>query len=250
MPSERPKGTGYQSSIGKRVPSPCGCKGENQGLLGSRLKHFRTARRIIQVTLVSFAKHGKNMAMSTTLTILGIAGSLRKESYNRAALRVAQKLAPEGMRIESFDLHGIPPYDQDLESPPPERVTQLKTAVRAADGILFVTPEYNYSIPGVLKNAIDWGSRPYGDSAWEGKPVAVMGASPGNLGTARAQYHLRQVFVFLNMFPLNRPEVMIGNADERFDDQGSLTDEDTSERIRKLLLAFANWIRQLQKGRA
>jgi chromate reductase, NAD(P)H dehydrogenase (quinone) len=184
---------------------------------------------------------------TTTLTILGIAGSLRKDSYNRAALRAAQKLVPEGMRIEIFDLRGIPPYDGDQESPPPERVTQLKTAIRAADGTLFVTPEYNYSIPGVLKNAIDWASRPYGDNGWEGKPVAVMGASPGNLGTARAQYHLRQVFVFLNMFPLNRPEVMIANADERFDDQGNLTDEDTRKHISKLLTAFGTWTRQLQR---
>jgi chromate reductase len=99
----------------------------------------------------------------------------------------------------------------------------------------------------VLKNAIDWGSRPYGDSAWEGKPVAVMGVSPGNLGTARAQYHLRQVFVFLNMFPLNRPEVMIGNADERFDEQCNLTDQDTKERIGKLLVALESWTRLLRR---
>jgi chromate reductase len=119
--------------------------------------------------------------------------------------------------------------------------------VRAADAILFATPEFNYSIPGVLKNAIDWASRPYGDSAWEGKPVALMGASPGNLGTARAQYHLRQVFVFLNMFPLNRPEVMISNADEKFDDQGNLTDQATRERIGKLLVSLESWTRQLLK---
>lgn len=185
--------------------------------------------------------------MSTTLTILGIAGSLRKGSYNRAALRAAQKLVPEGMRIDIFELQGIPLYDGDQESRPPERVVQLKAAVRAADAVLFATPEYNYSIPGVLKNAIDWGSRPYGDSAWEGKPVAVMGVSPGNLGTARAQYHLRQVFVFLNMFALNRPEVMIGNADERFDEQGNLTDQDTKERTRKLLVALESWTRLLKR---
>jgi len=191
-----------------------------------------------------------SMGMSATLTILGIAGSLRKDSYNRAALRAAQKLTPADMRIESFDLRGIPVYDQDQESRPPERVTQLKSAIRAADGILIVTPEYNYSVPGVLKNAIAWASRPYGDSAWDGKPVALMGASVGTLGTARAQYHLRQIFVFLNMFPLNRPEVMISAADERFDAQGNLTDKETSERIQKLLVALGDWTRQLQKGRA
>ena len=110
-----------------------------------------------------------------------------------------------------------------------------------------VTPEYNYSIPGVLKNAIDWASRPYGDSAWEGKPVAVMGASVGTLGTARAQYHLRQVFVFLNMHALNRPEVMISNAAQRFDVQGQLTDTTTQDLIRQLLWSLVDWTRQLRE---
>ena len=188
--------------------------------------------------------------MNSPLTLLGIAGSLRQGSYNRAALRAAQALAPEGMRIEIFDLNGIPPFNQDEDTHPPEKVAQLKARVRAADAILFATPEYNYSIPGVLKNAIDWASRPYGDSAWEGKPVAVMGASPGMLGTARAQYHLRQVFVFLNMHPLNRPEVLIAQADERFDAQGNLTDENTREHVRKLLVALAAWTRRLQQAGA
>jgi chromate reductase, NAD(P)H dehydrogenase (quinone) len=119
-------------------------------------------------------------------TILGIAGSLRKDSYNRAALRAAQDLAPEGATIEIFDLQGIPPFNQDDEQHPPVHVADLKTRIRAADAILLVTPEYNYSIPGMLKNAIDWATRPYGDNAWDGKPVAVMGASVGTLGTARA----------------------------------------------------------------
>jgi NAD(P)H-dependent FMN reductase len=120
-------------------------------------------------------------------TILGIAGSLRKNSYNRAALRAAQNLAPAGATIEIFDLQGIPPFNEDDEQHPPVHVADLKTKIRAADAILLVTPEYNYSIPGVLKNAIDWASRPYGDSAWDGKPVAVMGASPGTLGTASSR---------------------------------------------------------------
>ena len=185
--------------------------------------------------------------MANPLTILGIAGSLRKASYNRAALRVAQQLAPKDAKIEIFELDGIPPFNQDEDQHPPERVAQFKARIRAADAVLFVTPEYNYSIPGVLKNAIDWASRPYGDSAWDGKPVAVMGASPGRLGTARAQYQLRQCFVFLNMYPLNRPEVMIANAADRFDDNGNLTDEDTREHIEKLVEALAQWTRQLQK---
>ena len=188
--------------------------------------------------------------MSESITILGIAGSLRKASYNRGALRAAQEVAPPDAKIEIFDLNGIPIFNQDEDKRPPERVTELKKRIRAADAILICTPEYNYSIPGGLKNAIDWASRPYGDSAWEGKPVAIMGATPGMLGTARAQYHLRQCFVFLNMRPLNRPEVMIGNASERFDQQGNLTDHDTREHIKKLVEALVKWTRQLQKAQA
>lgn len=183
--------------------------------------------------------------MNHPLTILGISGSLRRASYNRGTLRAAQQLAPQGTQIEIFELDEIPLYNQDLEPHTPADVSLLKSRVRAADAILFVTPEYNYSVPGVLKNAIDWASRPYGDSAWEGKPVAVMGASAGTTGTARAQYHLRQTFVFLNMHPLNKPEVLIGNARQRFDDQGNQTDENTKEHIRKLLEGLAAWTRRL-----
>ncbi len=188
--------------------------------------------------------------MRAPLTILGIAGSLRKASYNRGALRAAQQLAPADVRLETFELNGIPVFNQEEESPAPDKVVQFKARIRAADAILFATPEYNYSIPGVLKNAIDWASRPYDDSAWDGKPVALMGASPGMLGTARAQYHLRQVLVTLNMHPLNEPEVMIANASKRFDDQGNLTDENTREYIRKLVQSLVTWTRQLQKARA
>jgi chromate reductase, NAD(P)H dehydrogenase (quinone) len=187
--------------------------------------------------------------MNTPMTILGIAGSLRKASFNRAALRAAQQLVPEGATLEVFDLEGIPPFNQDEEAHPPEHVAQFKQRIRAADAILIVTPEYNYSIPGVLKNAIDWASRPYGDSAWEEKPVAVMGASIAGQGTSRAQYHLRQVFVFLNMYPLNRPEVMITNASESFDDKGNLTDEDTKAHIHQLLVALIAWARHHESGR-
>ncbi len=187
--------------------------------------------------------------MNTPLTILGIAGSLRQASFNRAALRAAQQLTPDGVRLEIFDLSGIPPFNQDEEAHPPERVAEFKQRIRAADAILIVTPEYNYSIPGVLKNAIDWASRPYGDNAWDGKPVAVMGASMGAMGTSRAQYHLRQVFVFVNMYPLNRPEVMISNAAQRFDDKGNLKDEDTKAHIQKLLVALAAWAKHHEAGR-
>jgi chromate reductase, NAD(P)H dehydrogenase (quinone) len=182
--------------------------------------------------------------------ILGIAGSLRRASYNRAALRAARSLVPAAATLETVELDGIPGFNEDDEKTPPAAVVELKARVRAADAILFVTPEYNYSVPGVLKNAIDWASRPYGDSAWSGKPVAVMGASVGMLGSARAQYHLRQSFVFLNMFPVNQPEVMIANAAQRFDADGRLTDEKTKALIGQLLESLVSWTRRLQASRA
>jgi chromate reductase len=187
--------------------------------------------------------------MSQPIQILGIAGSLRRASYNRAALRAAMDLMPQDASLDTFELDGISGFNQDEEQNPPAKVIELKRRIREADAILIVTPEYNYSIPGVLKNAIDWASRPYGDSAWNGKPVAVMGASIGTIGTARAQYHLRQVFVFLNMLPINQPEVMISNAGERFDAQGNLTDETTKKLIRQLLQRLADWTRQLVQSR-
>jgi len=180
------------------------------------------------------------------LKILGFAGSLRKGSYNKMALNVAAKVAPDNAELEVFDLEGIPSFNQDLERSPPRVVKDFKRKIREADAILIVTPEYNYSLPGVLKNAIDWASRPYGDNSFEDKPVAVMGASIGTLGTARAQYHLRQTFVFLNMHPLNRPEVMIARAPEKFDESGNLKDEDTRERIRDLLKALVELVERLR----
>jgi len=182
------------------------------------------------------------------LVVLGIAGSLRKESFNRALLLAAQELVPEGARIETFELDGIPAFNQDEETNPHPKVVELKQRVRAADAILFVTPEYNYSIPGVLKNAIDCGSRPYGDSAWTGKPVAIMGASIGSIGTARAQYHLRQTFVFLNMYQVNQPEVMVSNAHKRFDQEGKLTDDTTKKLVQQLLSELVNWTKRLSNG--
>src|SRR5512132_727349 len=150
--------------------------------------------------------------METPIRILGIAGSLRRGSYNRAALRAATELAPKGVTVETLELGGIPPFDQDEERNPPAKVTELKRRMREANAILFVTPEYNWSVSGVLKNAIDWASRPHGDSACNGKPAAIMGASTGAIGTARAQNHLRQILVYLNMFPINQPEVLISHA--------------------------------------
>lgn len=186
--------------------------------------------------------------MAPLVHILGIAGSLRQRSYNRAALRAAEQLVPEGAVLETFDLDGIPLYNQDLNDAPPQRVLELKARVRAADALLFVTPEYNFSIPGVLKNAIDWASRANGENAWAGKPVAVMGASTGLMGTSRAQYHLRQVFVFLDMHPVNKPEVMIAKAAEKFDAELNLTDLQARDLVAKLLHSLVAWTRRLSSG--
>lgn len=185
--------------------------------------------------------------MNNPLVILGIAGSLRKQSFNRGLLRAAQELTPEGARMDIFELDGLPGFNQDEEANPPAKVIDLKQQVRNADAILLVTPEYNYSVPGVLKNAIDWASRPYGDSAWNGKPVALMGATVGTLGTARAQYHLRQMFVFLNMYAVNQPEVMLSNAHKHFDEAGKLTDETAKKLVRQLLEELVSWTRRLQR---
>jgi chromate reductase len=187
------------------------------------------------------------MIMNKQIRILGIAGSLRRKSYNRAALQAAQALVPKDAVLDIIDLDGIPVFSEDDERQPPAKVVEFKKRIREADAILFVTPEYNYSIPGGLKNAIDWASRPYGDSAWTGKPAAVMGASIGRLGTARAQYHLRQVFVFLNVYAVNQPEVMIGNAAEQFDAEGNLTNETTKDLIRQMLDNLVRWARTLQQ---
>lgn len=173
--------------------------------------------------------------MTKPIAILGIAGSLRRQSYNRYALEAAAQLLPDGASLEIFDLDGITGFNQDDEQDPPAKIVEFKKKIREADAILFATPEYNYSIPGVLKNAIDWASRPYGDNAWDGKPAAIMGASMGAVATARAQYHLRQTFVFLNIHTLNRPEVMIGNCSSLFDADGNLTDDKTRGLIRDLL---------------
>lgn len=185
--------------------------------------------------------------MAETITILGIAGSLRKASWNRGALRAAQKLLPESTKLEIFELDGIPPFNQDEERNPHPRVVALKERVRAADAILIATPEYNYGVPGVLKNALDCASRPYGDSAWDGKPVAIMSAAMSMGGGIRAQYQLRQCFVFLNMDAVVQPEVAIGSAHQRgFDEQGNLTDETSKKLIAQLLQNLARKARAMK----
>jgi chromate reductase len=187
--------------------------------------------------------------MDKTIKVLGVAGSLRSGSYNRHLLRAAADFMPVDANLEIFDIGNIPAFNQDIEGEDmmPERVKEFKSKIRWADAILISTPEYNYSVPGVLKNAIDWASRPYGDNPFDEKPVAIMSASVGMLGGARAQYHLRQIFVFLNMYPVNRPEVMVPFAQDKFDAGGRLIDENTQKFLRQLLENLVNWARRLRK---
>jgi chromate reductase len=190
---------------------------------------------------------GITLIMSKPIIILGFAGSLRKDSYNKALLYAASKLVPKDAKLEIFDLEGIAQFNQDLEDRMPQKVKEFKAKIRAADALLIATPEHNYSVPGVLKNAIDWASRPYDDNSFEGKPVAIMSASPGMLGGARAQYHLRQVLVSLNMHAVNRPEVIVASVDEKIDEKGNLTDEKTRKKIEQLLESLVNWTKRLKK---
>jgi len=172
------------------------------------------------------------------MKVLGISGSLRKGSYNSMALRAARKLAPEGMEIQIADISAIPFYNDDVRAAgEPEAVAALKAQVRAADALLIVMPEYNFSVPGVLKNTLDWMSRPP-EPPFDGKVVAIMGASQGPVGTARGQYDLRKILVYMNAFAVNKPEVFISNAQTKFDAQGELADEGTAKFIGDLLVSL------------
>jgi len=179
--------------------------------------------------------------------VLGISGSLRKGSFNTMALKVAQGLAPDGMTIELADISAFPLYNEDVKAQGyPPAVQKFRDQIAAADALLFATPEYNYSVSGVLKNAIDWASRPP-NQPFDGKPIAMMGASGGVLGTARAQYHLRQMCVILNMLPVNKPEVMLPQAQTRFDAEGKLTDETARGLIKQLLESLRDWTARVKR---
>ena len=181
------------------------------------------------------------------ISVLGICGSLRKASYNMAALRTAIALKPAGMSVTVADISQIPLYNEDVRVegfPPP--VETLRRQIAAADALLFACPEYNYSMTGVLKNAIDWASRPP-DQPFAGKPCAIIGAAAGMAGSARAQYDLRRSCVFLDMHPLNKPEVLIGQAQTKFDAEGYFTDEAGRNFIRDLMAALTAWTRQIGK---
>lgn len=185
--------------------------------------------------------------MTASFDVLAICGSLRKGSFNRMAMNAAIAAAPEGLRFREGIISDIPLYNEDVRmAGEPEAVARLKKDVAAADAILFVTPEYNYSMPGVLKNAIDWVSRPPATSPFDGKPVAMLGASAGLMGTVRSQLHLRQTCQALNMLVMPRPEVMITQAASRFDPGGALTDETTARFIAQLMSAFRDWILRLK----
>lgn len=181
------------------------------------------------------------------LIICGIAGSLRGGSYNRALLRAATQLAPQGMEIRIFErLAAVPAYNEDVEAQgDPEPVAALKQAIHEADALLIATPEYNYSVPGVLKNAIDWASRPPRTSVLKGKPAGIIGASPGMAGTARAQLALRQSFVFTQTLVLPGPEVLVSRAGEKIDAGGQLTDEPTRDFLARYLTSLAEWIQRV-----
>ncbi|MCG8353184.1 MAG: NAD(P)H-dependent oxidoreductase [Chloroflexales bacterium] len=184
--------------------------------------------------------------MTTPIHVLGFAGSLRKGSYNAALLRAASEILPASMTLEIFDLAPIPLYNADEEAAGfPEPVQRFKERIAAADALLIATPEYNYSVPGVLKNALDWASRPPAASTLSGKPMAMMGVG-GRSGTIRAQLQLRQIALGTNLLPLNRPELAVAMGWEKFDAEGRLTDEATREQLGKLLVALADWTWRLR----
>jgi len=171
-----------------------------------------------------------------------IVGSLRKESFNRKMANALIKLSPDSLMLEINEIGGLPLYNQDLDDNPPAAWTEFRERIKKFDGVLFVTPEYNRSVPGVLKNAIDVGSRPYGKSAWAGKPSAVVSVSPGAIGGFGANHHLRQSMVFLDMPAMQQPEAYIGYAADLFDENGNLANDSTREFATKFMKAFATWV--------
>ena len=171
-----------------------------------------------------------------------LVGSLRKESFNRKMAKALAAIAPAPLKLEIVEIGQLPLYTQDFDANPPPEVPAFKQRIFESDAVLFVTPEYNRSVPGVLKNALDVGSRPYGKSAWNGKPTAVVSVSPGVIGAFGANHALRQSFVFLNMPALQQPEAYIGNAAALFDGEGKLINDATRDFLQKFLQAFAQWI--------
>ncbi|TFW05577.1 NAD(P)H-dependent oxidoreductase [Oxalobacteraceae bacterium OM1] len=177
-----------------------------------------------------------------TRNVAVLVGSLRRDSINRKLANALCKLAPPELNLQIVEIGDLPLYNQDLDANPPEPWRKFKDRIQAADAVLFVTPEYNRSVPGVLKNAIDVASRPYGHSAWNGKPGAVVTASPGNIGGFGANHHLRQMMVFLNVPMLQQPETYIGGADKLFDAQGELANDSTCSFLQNFMQTYAQWV--------
>lgn len=182
--------------------------------------------------------------MSQPRTVAVVVGSLRKDSVSRKVARAIEALAPPHLTFEEVPIGDLPLYNQDDEADPPAAYATFRDRIRAADAVLFATPEYNRSAPAALKNAVDVGSRPYGHSVWNGKPAAVVSVSPGALGAFGANHHLRQSLVFLNMPTLQQPEAYVGNAFALFDENGELVNEATTEFLRSFAQTFADWIEQ------
>jgi chromate reductase len=180
--------------------------------------------------------------MSTPRDVAVLVGSLRKDSLNRKVALALAAMAPAGLKLDLVEIRQLPLYDQDLDAQPPAPWVAFRDRIRRADAVLFVTPEYNRSVPAALKNAIDVGSRPYGKSAWDGKPGAVVSASPGAIGGFGANHHLRQSLVFLNVPVLQQPEAYLGGVDKLFDERGGMANESTRGFLLKFLTAFAAWI--------
>lgn len=178
-----------------------------------------------------------------------LVGSLRKDSFNRKMAKVLVTLAPKSLELEIVEIGQLPLYNQDDDANPPAPSVAFKNRIRSSDGVLFVTPEYNRSVPGVLKNAIDIASRPYGDSAWAGKPGAVISVSPGSIGGFGANHHLRQSLVFLDVPCMQQPEAYIGNAAELFDAKGEIQNQSTLKFLKNFIESYANWVDRIELSR-
>jgi chromate reductase len=184
--------------------------------------------------------------MTDTRDVAVFVGSLRRQAYSRKLANALETLAPPSLELEIVEIGALPLYNEDLDANPPAEWASFRERVHRADAVLFVTPEYNRSVPGVLKNAIDVGSRPYGKSAWDGKPGAVASTSPGVIGAFGANHHLRQSLVFLNVPVLQQPEVYVGGAAKLFDEEGRLVNDTTRQFLRDFLDAFAAWIERIR----
>src|SRR3954470_8553134 len=187
------------------------------------------------------------MTMEKPMNVCVLVGSLRKASLNRMLANVLMSLAPPSMKLEIVEIGQLPLFNQDLEAAAtPAQWTAFRGRVKAADAVLFVTPEYNRSVPAVLKNALDVGSRPYGSSVWDSKPGAIVSGSPSAIGAFGANHHLRQSLVFLNVPTMQQPEAYVGHADKLFDEHGKLINDGTRKFLQEFMQAFANWVERIR----